>query len=274
MSFLMDPESHLFFSYNLSIIRDFRRISAVSMAALYGKGVFTTIAIRESKPFLWEKHWQRINTNAEKLGIDLTEFSETTTRAAVDELINKNNVANGRVRVTFLDTSSSKIWPFESTANTSLLIMTGDLRPVPANFKLTISPFPVNSRSPLAGVKSCNYLEQILALDEAKSRGFHEAIRVNENGKVTSGCMANVFWLKDDVLFTPSLATGCLAGTTREFVLENLECREVEAGIEDLDSADAIYLTSAGIGVISVGDCNGRKLANTPHSITQLITNQ
>lgn len=261
-------------SFNGKIIEPEQVRLRISAQTLHGKGMFTTIAVVGGRPFLWEKHWRRINTNAEKLDIDLTEFSDTTTRAAVDELINKNNVANGRVRVTFFDSSSSKIWPFESTDNTSLLIMTGDLRPVPENFRVTFSPYPVNSRSPLAGVKSCNYLEQILALDEAKSRGFHEAIRVNENGKVTSGCMANVFWLKDDVLFTPSLATGCLAGTTREFVLENLECREVEAGIEALDSADAIYLTSAGIGVISVGDCNGRKLANAPHPITKLITNR
>ena len=263
---------HDSFAFNFKILPSLAAsLQTFSPANLYGKGVFTTIAVNEGEPFLWEKHWRRIKINAEKLDIDLTEFSDTTTRAAVDELINKNRVANGRVRVTFFDTSSSKIWPFESTANTSLLIMTADLRPVPENFKITISSYPVNSRSPLAGVKSCNYLEQILALDEANGRGFHEAIRVNENGKVTSGCMANVFWLKDDVLFTPSLATGCLPGTTREFVLENLECREVEAGIEELDTADAIYLTSAGLGVTSVAEFDSHRFSPTDHPITRLL---
>jgi branched-chain amino acid aminotransferase len=258
-------------SFNGEIIEPEQVRLGISAQALHGKGVFTTIAVRAGRLFLWEKHWRRIKINAEKLNIDLTEFSDTITRAAVDELINKNNVENGRVRVTFFDTSSSKIWPIESTDNTSLLIMTGDLRPVPANFRVTISPFPVNSRSPLAGVKSCNYLEQILALDETNGRGFHEAIRVNENGKVTSGCMANVFWLKDDVLFTPTLATGCLAGTTREFVLENLDCRKVEALIEELDTADAIYLTSAGLGVTSVAEFDSHRFSPTDHPITRLL---
>ncbi len=249
-------------------------VSSASNIILYGRGVFTTIAIRDSRPLFWEKHWRRLANNAKTVAIELAAFDEEYVFDQLNRSFENDRIVNGRARITLVDESPSAIWPSEASAKTNLLIMTGDLRPVPENFRVTFSPYPVNSRSPLAGVKSCNYLEQIFALDEANGRGFHEAIRVNENGKVTSGCMANVFWLKDDVLFTPSLATGCLAGTTREFVLENLECREVEAGIEDLDSADAIYLTSAGIGVISVGDCNGRKLANTPHSITQLITNQ
>lgn len=247
-------------------------IAALSSASLYGTGVFTTISIDGGSPFLWEKHWRRLTENAPKLGIDLFEHDEIRTKNALENLIAENRVNNGRARITFFDERPSGIWPFETKRNTSLLITTADPRTVPENFKLTISPYPVNSRSPLAGVKSCNYLEQILALDEAKGRGFHEAIRVNENGKVTSGCMANVFWLKDDVLFTPSLATGCLAGTTREFVLENLECREVEPGIKVLDSADAIYLTSASLGVTSVAEYNGHKLQSLPHPLTQLLT--
>ncbi len=152
----------------------------------------------------------------------------------------------------------------------SVQIVVGGSRHIPPNFQLTISPFPVNSRSPLAGVKSCNYLEQILSLNEAKGRVFHEAVRVNERGHVTSGCMSNVFWLKDDRLYTPTLATGCLAGTTREYVLENVECEEVEAEIGELESADAIYLTSAGLGIVRVAEFDGRELPDTKHPIQNL----
>lgn len=246
-------------------------IAALSSASLYGKGVFTTITIAGGHPFLWEKHWRRLADNAAKLRIDLSENDEIITTEAVENLIAENRVKVGRARITFFDERPSGIWPFETNRNTSLLITSADLRPVPENFRVTISPYPVNSRSPLAGVKSCNYLEQILAFDEANHRGFHEAIRVNENGQVTSGCMANVFWLKEDVLFTPSLATGCLAGTTREFVLENLECREVEAGIDELDSADAIFLTSAGLGIISVAEIDSRTFGPADHPITRLL---
>jgi branched-subunit amino acid aminotransferase/4-amino-4-deoxychorismate lyase len=110
-----------------------------------------------------------------------------------------------------------------------------------------------------------------MSMDEAKSRGFDEAIQVNENDYVTSGCMANVFWLTGDVLYTPSLATGCLAGTTREFVLENVDCREVAVSVDDLNQADSILLTSAGLGVVQVSKFESRILKKINHPILRLL---
>ena len=131
---------------------------------------------------------------------------------------------------------------------------TGDLREVPDKLRLTVSPFLVNSTSPLAGIKSCNYLENILALEEAKKRGFDEAVRLNERGEIVAACLANIFWRKNEQLFTPSLATGCLAGTTREFVLENETGFETKAGLEVLKNADEIFLTSAGLGICKISE--------------------
>ncbi len=76
-----------------------------------------------------------------------------------------------------------------------------------------------------------------------------------------------IFWLEGDMLFTPSLKTGCLPGTTREHILENIECREVEAGIEELDSADAIFLTSAGLGIVDTGRFESKEMAASRHDI-------
>jgi branched-subunit amino acid aminotransferase/4-amino-4-deoxychorismate lyase len=84
--------------------------------------------------------------------------------------------------------------------------------------------------------------------------------------------MANVFWLKDDKLFTPALTTGCLAGTTREYVLEKINCEEVEVAIDALSDADAIFLTSAGLGVVAVPEFDGRSLISTHHPITELFS--
>jgi 4-amino-4-deoxychorismate lyase len=99
-------------------------------------------------------------------------------------------------------------------------------------------------------VKSCNYLENILSLEDAKDRGFDEAIRLNEKGEIVSACLANLFWKKDVAIFTPSLETGCLKGTTRGFILENFTVEERKAELIELEKADEIFLTSAGIGVI------------------------
>jgi branched-subunit amino acid aminotransferase/4-amino-4-deoxychorismate lyase len=83
--------------------------------------------------------------------------------------------------------------------------------------------------------------------------------------------MANVFWLRGDQLFTPSLATGCLPGTTREFVMENTAVTEVDVGTDELREADAIFLTSAGLGVVAVDEFRGRAIGNVEHAILELI---
>jgi branched-subunit amino acid aminotransferase/4-amino-4-deoxychorismate lyase len=245
--------------------------SHVAARTLYGSGFFTTIAIFDSKPFLWDKHWQRLGQSAAKTGIDLSNFSEEFTKAGLTKLIAQNEIKNGRARVTFLDESAIQLWTKTSRTRTSLSIITSDTRPLPNEARLTISPHNLNSTSPLAGVKSCNYLEKILAKSEAKRRGFDEALQLNERGEIASASMANCFWLKDGRLFTPSLKTGCLAGTTREFVLENVDCDEVEVGIDELRSADDIFLTSAGIGIVQIAEFDGRKLNRTPHAIMGLL---
>ncbi|HVF48392.1 MAG TPA: aminotransferase class IV [Pyrinomonadaceae bacterium] len=244
--------------------------SAVSTAAFYGKGVFSTIAITDGKPLLWSKHWRRLALDAAKVGIDLTGHSEETTRKALEELIERNAAKAGRARVTFMDEMPGPIWTTDAERQTLLSIITADRRIVPDHFRLTVSPFALNSMSPLAGVKSCNYLENLLALDDATRRGFDEAVRPNEHGQVTGGCMSNVFWRLDGRLYTPSLATGCLAGTTREFVIESTECAEVEAAIEELRAADTIYLTSTGIGIAAVAQIDSRSLAPADHPILSL----
>lgn len=244
---------HKFASFNHEILpASDIKINVISNATLYGKGIFTTIAIYDEQPFLWEKHWRRLNDNADKLGIDLKDFSEQSVKNSLTEIIQKNEIENGRCRLTFFDESSNQIWQTSNTNKTNLLILTADFREIKQSISLTVSTFPINSKSPLANIKSCNYLENIIALENAKKQGFDEAIRINEKSEIVSACMANVFWLKDEKLFTPSLHTGCLAGTTHEFVLENEKVYEVEESLEILENADAIFLTSSGIGIMQI----------------------
>jgi len=234
---------------------------------LYGKGVFTTIAIRDGEPFLWDKHWRRLVRDAKKIGIDLVDHSEASSCDELAKKLRETSCVEGRARITFHDETASELWSEGSEKRITLSIITAPPRNIAKPFRLTISPFPVNSQSPLCGVKSCNYLENILALDEARERGFDEAIRVNERGTVTGGCVSNIFWARDSQLFTPSLSTGCLAGTTREFVMERFYCRESEADVEVLTRADAIYLTSAGLGIAAISEFEGRELRVEEHPI-------
>ncbi len=246
-------------------------ISAPSSAALYGKGVFTTVRIVGGKPWLFERHIQRLMRNAVALEVDVTSLKNIDIEAALIELMRRCGLDEGRARLTLFDTSAAPHWSKRSAASSSLMINAAPLRPVPRPLSLTISPFLVNSTSPLAGIKSCNYLENILALDDARSRGFNEAVRLNENRKITSVVMANVFWQRGGRLFTPALETGCLDGTTRGFILENLDVEEIIADVAELERAESIYLSSAGLGIVAADSIDGRELRTNDRTFVDLI---
>jgi aminodeoxychorismate lyase len=230
------------------------KIGALSSAVFYGCGVFTTIAIYNQKPFQWERHWKRLEQDSQRLNIQPPE--EEKLKNALVELLEKNNIKQGRARITIFEESMESIWA-ESMRRTSTLITTSQFREIPEEMRLRISPYRVNSKSALKGIKSCNYLENLIAFEEAKSKKFDEAIRLNEKDQVTSACMANVFWIEDGTVFTPSLETGCLEGTTRSFVIElckelGIEVYATESDIQEVLRAEEVFLTSSGIGIVPV----------------------
>jgi aminodeoxychorismate lyase len=245
------------------------RVAPVSSAMLYGRGVFTTVAIYNGKPFLWPEHWRRLSSHAEKLNIECAGLNERNIGEALTKLCSVNQVKSGRARVILLARSGRDVWRTkkESTRKTDLLIMTGEPQRVPATgMSLAVSPYRVNTMSPLAGIRSLNYLEQVLSWEEAQSRDFDEAVTLNERGEIVSATMANLFWFKDGTLHTPALSTGAIAGVTRAAVLELAGKHFIPAvegvyELSDLTDADEIFLTSASIGVAQVTTFDFRQYA-------------
>jgi 4-amino-4-deoxychorismate lyase len=243
--------------------------SAISPASLYGHGVFTTIAVHHRRPFLWPLHWARLTEHAERVRLDHHTLKEEEIHGALLRLIEANNVNHGRARITILARKVTGAWNIKGMASegVDVLIMTGDARSTTEEgLALTISPYRINTMSPLVGIKSVNYLDHILAWEEARERDFNEAVSFNERGEVVSGTRANVFWVTDGQIRTPALSTGALAGTTRAHVLElatELAIPHIEGvyDLSDMADADEIFLTSAGLGITHVGTFDYRRYA-------------
>ena len=235
------------------------RLPAAGGAALYGRGVFTTIAVYGGRPFLWDEHWTRLTNHARRAGVACP-FGEAETARSLARLVEANGVERGRARVTVLARGSNGMWPAPRGAEegADLLIRTGDARRrEDETLALTVSPFRVNTCSPLAGLKTVNYLEHLLSWEEARERDFDESVVLNERGEVASASMANLFWVKHGTVFTPALAAGALAGTTRARVMEMAEemavpLVETVQHLHDLADAEEIFLTSATHGVALV----------------------
>ena len=255
------------------------RVAPVSSAMLYGRGVFTTVAIYSSQPFLWSKHWNRLTSHAKRLDIDFTGCTENGVGDALRKLIAFNQVKEGRARVIMLARSGRDVWKTKTAGGkkTDLLIMTGEPQKFsPTGLSLAVSPYRVNTSSPLSGIKSLNYLDHVLAWEEAQSRDFDEAVVLNERGEIVSATTANLFWAKDGTLHTPTLSTGALAGITRDCVIEiaNKHFIPLLEGVyemTDLTDADEIFLTSSSLGVAPVTTFDFRRYALDAGSLTTII---
>ncbi len=236
------------------------RLSLVTSGALYGRGVFTTLAVYRGRPFLWPQHWMRLVEHAGRAGVDCSGLDEAGVGADLIRLVEANRVKDGRARVTLFGSTGRGVWNLRGggARKTGILIMTGEQRAIgEEGLAITLSPFRINSLSPLAGVKSNSYLEHVLSWEEARARDFDEAVTLNERGEIVSATMANIFWVTGGTLHTPTLSTGALSGTTRARVISlanELSIPHVEGvyDLSQLSDADEIFLTSAGLGIAIV----------------------
>lgn len=255
------------------------RIAPVSSALLYGRGVFTTVAIYGGHPFLWPEHWTRLVGHADRAGVDRGAFEEAAVATCLKKLIAVNRVQDGRARLVLLASTGREVWNIKgsSARKTDLLMMTAEARKVPAEgLTLTVSPYRINSVSPIAGVKSTSALDRVLGWEEARARDFHEAVMLNERGELVSGTMANLFWVKEGTVHTPSLASGAVAGVTRARTItlaSEISIPLVEGVYElnDLADAEEVFLTSAGWGVAAVTTFDFHRYAVNVGSVTTIL---
>ena len=252
------PEMHRHVILNRRLLEARRaRLHAVTSAALYGRGVFTTVAVHGGRPFLWDAHWSRLLAHAERAGVEC-DFGDNEAALLLAHLIEANEVGDGRARVHLLARAVRGRWKMGREGGASdLLMLTADPWPAPDALALTVSPYRVNTCSPLVGLKTTGRLEQVLAWEEARARDFDEAVVCNERGEVVSATAANLFWVKHGTVHTPALAAGAVAGTTRARVMGlaaelAVPLSEGAHTLHDLTEAEEVFLTSASLGVALV----------------------
>ncbi len=127
------------------------------------------------------------------------------------------------------------------------------------------APWVRNERAATAGLKTTSYAENVIALAHAKERGALEAVFGNTRGELCEATGSNVFVVVDGVLRTPPLDSGCLAGITRELLLEwcrdaGIEVVEEALPLDVLAHADEVFLTSSIKDVFPVSAVDGRVL--------------
>jgi branched-chain amino acid aminotransferase len=119
--------------------------------------------------------------------------------------------------------------------------------------------------SPFSGVKSLSWSMNLCWLEQVQSRGFDEALLLNERGNISECTSANVFVAQGNRVLTPPLSSGCLPGVTRDLLLHELQVpgirvEEGDLAPADLRSADEVFVTSTTRNLLPVTSIDGEEL--------------
>jgi len=229
-------------------------------------GVFETIKVIDGVPFALSRHLRRLSSSAQALGLPVPESS--LLRDAVGE-VTAGTVGIGRLRIT-LTGGAGPMGSDRGDARRTLVLVHVPAPAWPATTRAVVVPWRRNEHSALAGVKSTSYAENVIALDWAKQRGASEALFANCAGHLCEGTGSNVFIVRDGVVSTPTLASGCLGGITRELVVEWCDVVEQDLPIEALAHADEVFITSSTRDVHPVSQMDGRPLP-APGPVTSAV---
>lgn len=236
-------------------------VSPLNRGFLYGDAIYEVWRTYHGVVFSWEEHWQRLGQSAAALHLPLPLDADEALRqikrtaAAYRQRTGCEGDLYIRLQVTRGGGAIGLDPALADRSDHVLLVRANPPYPeeqVRAGLKLTIATTlrrnPVDCLNP--AWKTGNYLNNLLCLREAKTRGADEVVILNLAGEITEAAVMNIAFVRDGVVITPPLSAGILAGTTRRALLEHVgpaagvEIREAPVTPADLGAMDECFLLS------------------------------
>lgn len=269
-----------YINFNGSLFHADRPIIAADSRALkYGDGLFETMRIVEHQIHLSDYHFERLFASMEIMHFDIPDaFTSNRLSAQLLELCKSNNSPNAKARLNVfrgvgglmdLDNLPNYIIQTEATKNKHFSLN---------DVGLVIDIFPDVKKScdGFSNIKSNNFLPYSLAASHAKQFLMNDSLVLNMYGRICESTISNVFFVKNNAIYTPALDEGCIAGVMRRFLLEKLSAngilvRETAVSIEEMETADEVFLSNSVSGIRWV-----RKFQNVTYrrSLTTQIFNE
>jgi branched-chain amino acid aminotransferase len=237
---------------------------------LYGDGIFEGMRVINGRVFRIERHLDRLEFGARTLLLQLP-HTRAEIRAIVEDTVRAFGAREAYVRLVV----TRGVGPLGVDPTTC---PRANLFCIVATIKLFseeqrergLDMITSSYRRPSADVldvrvKSLNYLGSVLAKLEARQHRADEALLLNQRGHIAEAAVANVFALRGHLLSTPPASDGCLEGINRGAVMQlagkiGLTVQERSLGRADLLSADEVFLTGSGAGIVAVRALDGRLL--------------
>ncbi|MFD9692835.1 aminotransferase class IV [Kitasatospora sp. NPDC059146] len=235
-------------------------VSVLDHGLTTGDGVFETMKSVDGRAFAVTRHLDRLTRSARGLG--LPDPDHAVVREACAQVLAANPAPLGRLRVTYTG-GDAPLSSERGTTGPTLVVGFNAIGPRPDETAVAVVPWRRNEHSAVAGLKTTSYAENVVALAAAHRTGASEALFANTAGRLCEGTGSNVFVVLGGRLLTPPLASGCLAGITRQLVVDWCGAEEADLPLGVLEEAEEIFLTSTTRDVQAVTRVDDRRLPGT-----------
>ncbi len=263
------------------IDQDSATVSVFDAGVQHGVGLFETMLARNGSIFRCEAHMRRLTGSAATLLLSKNLRSAALIEAA-RLTVARNEMQDARVRLTITGGDLNLLQSRgDSPQDPTILIVAQPPTKYPPTFfekgvLATIADGRANPLDLMAGHKTLNYWPRIQALQTAATKHAGESLWFTVSNHLASGSVSNVFLVKDGDLLTPiargeetpgSLGAPVLPGITRDVIIElaennNMFTTKKMLDIDDVLSADEVFLTNSSWGVLPVTAVEQEKIAD------------
>ncbi len=251
------------------------RLSPGQAGLMNGWGLFTTMRVFQGEPFAYERHWRRLEKDAGRIRLPFS-FDAQKVRKNLSELLAANQVVEGTARIYMIYNRVGFWQGNEALPEVDLILCTAGLPAHSEEARLGVAEHARHAASPLAGVKTTSWLNNVWHLAEAQKAGWTEVILLNERAEVAECTSANIFCVKDGAVITPPISSGCLEGVTRAVLLEiapraGVSMSEKTLTLEDLLGADEVFITSTNRTLLGVSEISGHRYSTVMGPVVQKL---
>jgi len=237
-------------------------IGALDHGVTVGDGAFETCKVVGGVPFALSRHAARLDRSLAGLGLPAADHEVINT--GIRSVLAGEPIAFGRLRYTVTG-GAGPLGSDRSDSPLTYIVTAGSQPPNPDSGKLVVVPWARNERGATAGLKTTSYAENVVALAFAQERGGVEALFANTVGNLCECTGSNVFVVAGGEILTPDLASGPLAGVTRDLVItwcrqEGITVREEPLPMAILEQASEVFITSSTKDVLAVHAVDDRPL--------------
>lgn len=248
------------------------KVHILTHALHYGSAVFEGIhSYKTGKGaaiFRLDEHIERLVYSANALSMKI-KFSKGQIKSAIKGLININSLSDAYIRpLAYYGYGSIGVFPKDIPTNLAIVAVPWAQRYYSGNLKIMTSKFARHSeKSTVFGAKiSGNYANSILAMHEARKKGYDEALMLDEAGFVSEGPAENIFIVKNGELITPD-SKSALHGITRNSILKiskslGISTYEKKVTLNEVKNADELFFSGTAVEISPIKSVDNKRIGS------------